>query len=165
MAIEELCAKLDALLSSRQGGDQMLEAAVNALSRIFAVNSSEVALFGLDDRLDSLHFIWPPDMRKAGSIPLNASRSLVSSTAVERRCFLDNRFSSTPHLFIFEAFSKEPPQPIQKIMSAPLMHGEELKGVIQVCRKGEDTDFNLKNFTQPELSALGALAKVIGMHL
>ena len=142
-----------------------MEACVNALCSIFAVARSEVAIFRLDPKLDSFSFLWPVDMRNSGSIPFSANRSLVSTTAGERRCFMDNSFSSTPHLFVFEAFGKDRTPSIQKIISAPMLNGEVLTGVIQICRKGEDTDTSLKNFTQPELAALGEMAKVIGRHL
>lgn len=164
MAINEICEKLDRLLSARQGADEKVEAAVNALCRIFKVESNEVAMFSLDTRLDCFNFLWPQEMRKSGSIPFSANRSMVSTTAGERRGFLDNSFATTPHLFVFEAYAKKSP-PIQKIMSVPMLNGDELRGVIQVCRKGEETDLSLKNFTEPELAALCEMAKVIGRHL
>ena len=163
MDIGEICEKLDGLLSSRQGDDKV-EASVNVLCRIYGVERSEVAIFRLDAAGGSFSFLWPQDMRHSGSIPFTANRSLVAMTAEERRCFLDNSFSSTPHLFVFEAFAKERTAPIQRIMSAPLVKGDELLGVIQVCRKGE-TDVGLKRFTDPELAALGELAGVIARHL
>ena len=124
-----------------------------------------MAIFVLDNTQESFHFVWPLEMAKSGSIPFSANRSLISITASERRCFLDNGFASTPHLFVFESFAKERNLPIQKIMSAPLLAGKELRGVIQVCRKGTDSDPSLKNFSEPQLAALGELAKVIGRHL
>jgi GAF domain-containing protein len=163
--IVKICDKLEALLASRQGAEAKMEASVNALCSIFTVARNEVAIFGLDPALDSFSFLWPLEMRSSGSIPFSANRSLVSTTAGERRCFMNNSFSSTPHLFVFEAYGKERTAPIQKIMSVPMLKGDELTGVIQVCRKGEDSDTSLKSFTERELTALGEIAKVIGRHL
>lgn len=165
MAIDQICTKLEALLAARPELEERMEAAVGALCRVFAVGRKEVAIFVLDARLDSFSFLWPPEMRTAGSIPFSANRSLVSTTASERRGFLNNSFSSTPHLFVFEAFGKERTAPIQKIMSVPMLDGNELKGVIQLSRKGEDTDLTLRNFSEPELVAFGEMAKVIARHL
>lgn len=160
-----MCEKLDRMLSTRQGGEEKIEAAANAFCRVFGVEQDEVAIFRVDTRLDSFSFLWPPEMRKSGSIPFSANRSLVSTTAGERKGFMDNSFATTPHLFVFESFGLKPRSAIQKIMSVPMLKGEELMGVIQVCRKGEDMDVALRNFTQPELAALGEMAKVIARHL
>jgi signal transduction protein with GAF and PtsI domain len=159
-----MCARLERLLASKQGADDKIEAAVNALCRIYGVERNEVAIFRVDTRLDCFSFLWPPEMRKSGSIPFSANRSLVSTTAGEKRGLMDNSFSTTPHLFVFESYGKER-SAIQKIMSVPMLKGEELMGVIQVCRKGEDLDMTLRNFTQPELDALEELAKVVAHHI
>ena len=104
-------------------------------------------------------------MRSSGAIPFSANRSLVATTASERRGIMSNGFASTPHLFVFESYGREKNPPIQKIMSVPMLDGDQLKGVIQVCRKGEDGEASLKNFTEPELAALSEMAKVIGRYL
>lgn len=164
LAIGQICEKLERLLLARQGAEEKIASTVDALCRIFQVERNEVAMFSLDTRLDCFSFLWPQQMRNSGSIPFSANRSLVSITAGKRRCFMDNSFATTPHLFVFEAYGKSS-APIQKIMSAPMLHRDELRGVIQVCRKGEETDISLKDFSEPELAALGEIAKVVGCHL
>jgi GAF domain-containing protein len=161
--IKEICDKLEALLSARSG-EEKVTVSVDALSRIFGVSSGEVAIFALDASGESLNFLWPKEMRSSGSIPISASRSLVTNTAQQKRSFLNNNFASTPHLFVFEGFAKDKSAPIQRIMSVPMLNGEELKGVIQVSRKGL-SDAAVKSFSEPELKALGEIAKVIGRHL
>lgn len=165
MKLEEICARLDALLASRAGAAEKVESAVDALCRIFAVDKHEVAIFALDRDLDAFSFIWPDDLRKSGSIPFTADRSLLALTARQKRGSLNNNFASTPHLFVFESFGKEKTAPIQRIMSAPMLKGEELVGVVQVCRKGADADLSLRKFTEPELAALCAIANVLARHL
>lgn len=165
LRVTEICQKLEALLSARQAVEEKLDVAVDALSRIFGVQANEVAVFSLDQAQDSLSFLWPKEMRSSGSIPFSANRSLVAVTAQQRRSTLNNTFASTPHLFVFEAFGKARSAPIQKIMSVPMLNGDDLRGVIQVSRKGEDTDISLRNFSESELTALSEMAKVIGRHL
>uniref|UniRef100_C6E9E7 GAF domain-containing protein n=1 Tax=Geobacter sp. (strain M21) TaxID=443144 RepID=C6E9E7_GEOSM len=165
MKLEEICAKLDALLATRPGAAEKVESAVDALCRIFTVERNEVAIFALDRERDAFSFIWPDDLRKSGSIPFTADRSLLAITARQRRGSLNNNFASTPHLFVFESFGKEKTGPIQRIMSAPMLKGEELAGVVQVCRKGPDADASVRRFTEPELAALCAIANVLARHL
>lgn len=165
MRLEEICERLDALLSARQMAEEKVEAAVDAFSRIFGVQRHEVAIFTFDRERDCFSFAWPLDMRHSGSIPFSANRSLLAVTAAERKGKLNNSFASTPHLFVFESFGREKSGPIQRIMSAPMLKGDELKGVIQVCRKGTDADAGLKSFTDPELKVLCGMANVVAGHL
>lgn len=165
MKLEDICRKLEALLSSRQGREAKVEASVDAVCRIFAVEKHETAVFALDREQDAFTFLWPADMRTSGSIPFSADRSLLAITARERRGRVNNSFASTPHLFVFESFGREKSGPIQRIMSAPMLKGEDLVGVIQVCRKGADADAALRKFTDPELKALCSIANVIAKHL
>lgn len=159
MPIAEVCEKLDKFLGERSGIERAA-ASAEALSRIFGVEKDEIALFLLDPVEGTFSFLWPPEMRQSGTIPATADRSLVAVTARERRGVINNSFASTPHLFVFEKTAQ-----IQKIMSAPMLKGKELRGVIQISRKGKTDDPALKNFTQPELDALCDLAAVIAAHL
>ena len=165
MRLDEICEKLEGLLSARRGGAEKLETSVDALGRIFGVQQNEVAIFSLNREQDSFNFLWPAEMRTSGSIPFSADRSLLAITARERQGKINNSFASTPHLFVFESFGKEKGAPIQRIMSAPMLRGEELVGVVQVCRKGADAGAALKRFTDPELKALCGIANVIAKHL
>ena len=164
MQITEICGKLEALLSARQVNEEKIEVSVDALCRIYSVQPDEVAIFAFDPDDDSFSFTWPKVMRKSGSIPLTANRSLVAITARERRRIVNNSFTSTPHLFVFESFGSQKTPPIQRIMSVPMLNGDELRGVIQVSRKGDDTAAT-KSFSEPELVALGEIANVMARHL
>ena len=165
LQITEICGKLEGLLSAQQGVEGKIAVCVDALCRIYNVQPDEVAIFSFDQAAETFSFAWPKGMRISGSIPLSANRSLVAITARERRCMVNNTFSSTPHLFVFEGFGSDKTPPIQRIMSVPMLKGEELRGVIQVSRKGEDTNTGLKSFSEPELAALGEIAKVVARHL
>ncbi|MBJ6726045.1 GAF domain-containing protein [Geomesophilobacter sediminis] len=160
MQIVEVCQKLEKYLASRASSEERVVGGVEALSRIFGVKRDEVAFFMLDPVEECFRFVWPAEMRNSGTIPANADRSLVAITARERKGIINNSFASTPHFFVFEKTAQ-----IQKIMSAPMLKGNELRGVIQVSRKGTSTDLALRNFTQPEVDALCALANVIAQFL
>ncbi|MCM0081029.1 GAF domain-containing protein [Geomonas sp. Red32] len=164
MQLVEICEKLEALLASRQDVDQKIAAAADALCRVFGVDKSEVAFFLYDPDQDCLNFAWPHELRNSGSIPISATRSLVANTAREKRAMINNSFASTPHLFVFEAYGKEKGLPIQRIMSVPILRDDQVRGVLQVSRKGTNDD-GLKNFSPGELQALGEIARVIGRHV
>ena len=165
MRVEEICQKLELLLTRSEGSEEKLERCADAMEHIFGVRRDEVAIFMLDPEENAFSFAWPPELRKAGTIPAGAENSLVAITAKERRGSINNSFATTPHLFVFESLGEEKTEPIQKIMSVPMLRGEELRGVIQVSRKGAYGDAALRPFTEPELNALEEIAKVVACHI
>ncbi len=135
------------------------------VSKVFHVRPSEVALLRLEDGL--LKFLFPDELKTAGSIPLSSSSAVAAHTAVTKKVELFNNFAKVKHARIFEsvklgsAEKSEPMEPaaIQKLMSAPVLGPEgRVLGVIQICRKGFDwpssgPDFSLDDLLQLELAA------------
>jgi len=65
---------------------------------------------------------------------------------------------------VFEGFNKTNSSPIQRIMSVPILRGDELLGALQLCRRGSSAD-GLPMFSEAELGALGEIAKVVAAFL
>jgi hypothetical protein len=169
MKISEFCTELDAQLG-RLDPDERLGLAVKMLGKVFKVSEDEVAIFTFDPRFEVLRFIWPAHLRSTGIIPLASKSSLVARTMKNRRGYLDNLFHKSAHTFIFEAVSapraqSAKPQPIQKILSTPMMVDEVITGVIQVSRKGASPQEAGPDFSPSELDALTQVAAVVGKHL
>lgn len=164
MTLTEFCSSLETRLSSQPSDVQRLEIMAHAISQAFKVKPEEVAIFSFDAKLEIIYFIWPLRLRNAGMLPLSAHNSLVAKTVRDNRATLDNTFFSTPHASIFEQFRLEPDTaalPIQKIMSVPFSHNGEIKGVIQVSRKGLSADSAGDDFSPNHLAALGKVAEVV----
>lgn len=130
----------------------------------------EVAIFQLDPDTEQLSFLWPLRLRKSGHIPLCSNESLAARSSRERRAFLNNHFATVTHSSIFENFklsqdAPSRPHPIQKIISAPLEINGQVKGVIQVSRKGVDSNQAGHDFCSNELEALVAAAGVLARQL
>ena len=167
MIVRQFCKTIHAQLCSLDSVEEKLESAAKALSQIFGVRPDEVAIFAYDPRFDILRFSWPVQLRSAGFVPLSARDAPVAMTARHRKAFLDNYFSQTPHLHIFETFQLERTSglPIQKIMSVPMVReGGELRGAVQISRKGETPASAGLDFTPQDLDALLQLASVIALH-
>ena len=163
MNLAEFCSRLEEQLTAVPADTDRLEVMARTISRAFNANPEEVAIFLFDDKREIVSFLWPLRLRNAGTLPLSAHASLVTRTIREKRAFVDNSFSTTPHASIFEQFRLGPetaPQPIQKIMSAPLSHGGEVRGVIQVSRKGASGESAGADFSANQLVALGKIAEV-----
>jgi hypothetical protein len=140
------------------------------IARIFHVQPTEVGLLVMDESF--LEFLYPSKLRAAGMIPLSSS-AVAARTAVAGKGFLFNRFPNVPHHTVFERIKlndaeplSELPDPIQKLMSAPII-GDDKKilGVLQVSRKGMTAALAGPDFTEDELERLERMAAVIAPHM
>jgi hypothetical protein len=167
MNVEEFRLKIACEIDMAAPPMKKIEAIAALLASAFGVASDEVAIFSFDSSREVLVFVWPHSLKSIGSIPLNAHRCVVAKTAVEARGGLDNSFASTPHLYMFEHFlsEKEKRVPIQKIMSVPMMANEQLKGVVQIARKGADRDSAGADFTTADLELLTAAAGLLAGYI
>jgi hypothetical protein len=139
------------------------------LAQILRVRRSEVALLRLDK--GTLRFIFPPELRSAGVLPLSGS-AVAARTAATRTSFISNSFMRVKHVSLFEsvklgAASQEEDRsqeqmPIQKIMSVPIAPtGGSVIGVAQVSRKGLDTSGAGADFSNEDLRVLEQAADII----
>ncbi len=139
------------------------------LAQILRVRRSEVALLRLEK--GALRFIFPPELRSAGVLPLTGS-AVAARTAATRSSFLSNTFMRVKHVSLFEAVklgveadeddrSREQ-MPIQKIMSVPVAGSAgKVLGVVQISRKGLDTSGAGADFTAEDLKQLEQAAEIL----
>lgn len=141
------------------------EMTARELAAFFDVDPHEVGVFQIDAAGRTANFCWPPHSGSAINIPLKTFvTSLVAATAKERRGIVDNQFSSTPHLHMFEHGLAEREQrvPVQRIMSVPVSADDgALRWIIQVTRKGKTLDEAGPAFTDKDLQALERVAAAL----
>jgi GAF domain-containing protein len=138
------------------------------LGQMLRVRRDEVALLRLEQ--GSLRFIFPPELRSAGVLPLSGS-AVAARTAATRTPLLSNTFMRVKHVNLFEAVKlgavveedrSQDQMPIQKIMSVPVIRsGGEVVGVVQVSRKGLDAPSSGADFTSEDLKQLEEAAEII----
>jgi hypothetical protein len=136
------------------------------LARVFHVQYTEVALLRLENGL--LRFMFPEHLRTTGAIPISSS-AVAAHTALSKKAEIFNNFAKVKHASIFETIKpdgSEPdetvkPNPIQKLMSVPIMdHESNVIGVIQISRKGLDPRF-APDFSREDLHDLELAAGVL----
>jgi len=157
-----------AVLKSSAIGNMTTEQFCSELSKIFQVLATEVALFRAQDR--QLKFLFPNELKTAGSIPLSSGSAVASHTAISRRAELYNNFLQVKHASIFESVKlghlgddAPPEKPIQKLMSAPVVTKKgEVIGVIQVSRKAPRLAAAGPDFTPEDLRKLESVARFVG---
>ena len=136
------------------------------LARILGVHRHEVAL--LRREKNCLQFVFPPELRAAGALPLSGS-AVAARTAATRASLLSNCFPRVRHVSLFESVKlgdvedeSSQQMPIQKIMSVPLVSPEgKVLGVVQVSRKGPDVSLAGSDFTRDDLKKLERAAEIL----
>ncbi len=137
------------------------------LAQVLHVRRNEVALLRLEK--GSLRFIFPPELRSAGVLPLTGT-AVAARTAATRSPLLSNTFMRVRHVSLFEAVKlgareedrSQEQMPIQKIMSVPVMHsGGNVMGVVQISRKGLDASLAGADFTGEDLKQLEQAAEIL----
>ena len=92
--------------------------AVDLVSKNFALQPHEVAIFAMTPDERFLYFVVPEKLKEVGRIPLTSTNSLAARTVREKRPEIINHFSVVPHSSVFEAVplvEEERGDPIQKI--------------------------------------------------
>src|ERR1700674_5137247 len=156
-------SELESMLSESPSSDRVCL----KLAQILGVRRSEVALLRLDK--GSLRFIFPPELRSAGVLPLSGS-AVAAPTAATRAPLLSNAFMRVKHFALFEAVKlgaevedrSMEQMPIQKIMSVPIaVSNGSVMGVVQISRKGLDSAAAGVDFTNDDLKQLEQMAEIL----
>lgn len=137
------------------------------LAKMFQVQQTEVAILRLNRGL--LNFIYPDELRTAGSIPVS-STSIAAHTAISKKPEIFNNFARVKHASIFESIKlgssegvdSSEPLPIQKLMSAPVIdENSRVLGVIQISRKGSEATYAGADFSREDLHELEMAAGIL----
>ena len=162
-AAKATISDLESMLSESPSSDRVCL----KVAQILNVRRSEVALLRIEK--GSLRFIYPPELRSAGVLPLSGS-AVAARTASTGSPVLSNAFMRVKHVSLFEAVKLGPEvedrsleqMPIQKIMSVPISNADgSVMGVIQVSRKGLDPSVVGADFTSDDVKRLEEMAEIL----
>jgi hypothetical protein len=166
--VAELRSLVDAMVCSGQSPEtEGLAQLEQTLARMFGVDSDEVAILTLNTKNKTLKFVIPEKLALVGTIPLTSTGALAARTVRERKAELVNNFSTSRHASVFEGvpLGRRQGELIYKIMSAPIMDGGHVAGVIQISRKGQSASDAGPDFTQKDLRVLTSLSPVLARFL
>jgi GAF domain-containing protein len=143
------------------------ERIAHELAKRFHAKPDEVAILALVHNGQLLRFVLPEKLRPVGTIPINSTTALVARTARERRSEAINNFPAVRHASVFEGvpLGREQGELIQKIMSAPIVGGGHVLGVVQVCRKGHTPGDAGADFSAADLKELSMLSPALARFL
>ncbi|HWZ97906.1 MAG TPA: GAF domain-containing protein [Candidatus Dormibacteraeota bacterium] len=158
--------RLAAALSNQKPGEQeiSLPSLAERIAKSLGVKAEEVAILAVSTKWRHLHFLVPQALKNVGFIPLSSPSALAARTARENRTEVDNHFHETRHASVFEGVKTESlsAEAIQKIVSAPIVCGDKVVGVLQVSRKGTSAASAGPDFTSDDLTKVTALCRPLG---
>jgi hypothetical protein len=133
-----------------------LERIANAIESD-ATATSQISLTSIAERI----------AKNLGFIPLSSTSAIAARTARESRPDIINNFASVRHATVFEGvkIGGESSELIQKMISAPILSGDKVVGVIQVSRKGPNLSIAGPDFSADDLGKVLALCKPLGKLL
>lgn len=146
------------------GDEARFHRAVELISKTFGVSDHEVAILGITSDGLFLRFLTPNTLRVVGQIPLSSGSALAVRTLRDMKPEIVNHFYVVPHASVFEGVpvsETERGDPIQKIMSSPVMSADKAVGVVQVCRKGKTTTDAGPDFTPVQLRTLKTMSDAL----
>src|SRR5271157_5994325 len=131
------------------------------IAKNLGVKRDEIALMGVSTRWRHLHFLVPESLKQVGFIPLSSTPAIAARTARESRPDIINNFASVRHATVFEGVKVggETSELIQKMISAPILSGDKVVGVIQISRKGANAKVAGPDFSADDLGRVLALCK------
>jgi len=161
---------VDALIQSGEPIEPPVVSKLAAdIGKVFSVRPDEVAILAATPDDKFLRFIVPEKLQLVGTIPINSTSAMVSRTAREKRPEIINNFTTARHSTVFEAVPLDSKQqradPIQKIMSVPVIAGARVAGVLQVSRKGKSVTTAGADFSPADLNVLSQFASQLGRCL
>jgi hypothetical protein len=166
--ITELERLADGLMESPDAANPISWPTVaERIAKNMGVKSDEVGILGVSQRWRHLYFLVPEALKNVGFIPMTSNSALAARTARESRPEINNAFSNAKHATVFEAVKTgaETAEAIQKIISAPILSGDKVIGVIQISRKGANAKTVGPDFTPADLGKVLALCKPLGKLL
>jgi hypothetical protein len=137
------------------------------MAKRFGVKEDEVAIMEVAPSGRFLRFVIPEKLRAVGTIPLSSTTALAARTVRERRADVLNNFPVARHATVFEGvpLGRGTGESIQKIMSAVILRGNVVVGVVQICRKGASLTEAGPDFTSRDLSELQSLNQALSRLL
>lgn len=147
--------------------DEALKKLAAQVGKAFGARKDEVAILRLSPEGMALRFLYPLKLQRIGEIPLTTAHSLAAKTIRDKRAEIVNNFSVYKHPTVFESVdlsAEEKANPIQKIMSVPMVTEGKVVGVIQVSRKGFPGDQIGPDFAPKDVAELGAVGSILGKY-
>lgn len=141
----------------------MGERVVKYASPLFGTKADEVAILVLTADQRHLRFVAPRKFAALGTIPISKRDSIAVTILHRKSGEAMNNVPMVRHVAFFESVKlRDKVQPIQKMVTVPILAGSEAIGVAQISRKGETPAEAGPDFSTADVQKAQALFQAVG---
>jgi hypothetical protein len=171
--VKELVATLASMLEAKgkleNPRDLLLDVSdrvVRTIAPAFRVENDEVAILMLSRDGKHLKFAAPRRFADLGSIPVTKRDSIAVNILGKKVGEAINNVRMVKHVAFFESVKlREKADPIQKMITVPILDGAEAVGVAQISRKGESAGESGADFTDGDVRRAQEMFQSVGPFL
>lgn len=164
--LEAMAAKRAEVKDPRELLLEMAERVVKHACGAFAAKGDEVAILLLTSDGKHLRFAAPRKFADLGTIPVTKRDSIAVNVLQRKAGEVMNNVPTVRHVAFFESVKlRDRTVPIQKMITVPILLGEEAIGVAQVSRKGETPLEAGPDFSQGDLARAQQLFQAVAPPL
>ena len=140
----------------------MAERVVKFVSQAFGCKMDEVAILIVTTDGKHLRFVAPRKFADLGSIPVTKRDSIAVNILGRKAGEAMNNVPMVKHVAFFETVKlRDKAVPIQKMITVPILHGQEAVGVAQISRKGETPAVAGSDFTAADVQKAQGLFETL----
>ena len=136
--VRAMAAKKDAVENRRELFHELAERVVKHCTAAFGAKPDEIAILMTTSDGKHLRFVAPRKFADLGTIPITKRDSIAVNIFGRKAGEAMNNVPMVKHVAFFESVKlRDRAVPIQKMITVPILQGDEAIGVAQISRKGE----------------------------
>ena len=144
----------------------MSERVVKFVASAFGAKTDEVAILFLTSDARHLRFVAPRKFAALGTIPVTKRDSIAVNIFGRKVGEAMNNVPMVKHVAFFESVKlRDRAVPIQKMITIPILQGDEAIGVAQVSRKGETPAEAGPDFTAADVRKAQEIFQAVAPYL
>jgi hypothetical protein len=144
----------------------MSERVVKYVAGAFGAKMDEVAILLLTTDSRHLRFVAPRKFADLGTIPITKRDSIAVNIFGRKAGEAMNNVPMVKHVAFFESVKlRDRAVPIQKMITVPILQGEDALGVAQISRKGENASEAGPDFTAADVRKAQDIFKSVARFL
>jgi len=144
----------------------MSQRVVKMVAAAFSCKADEVAILVLTSDGKHLRFLAPRKFTDLGTIPITKRDSIAVTVFGKKAGEAMNNVPLVKHVSFFESVKlRDRPVPIQKMITVPILQGEDAIGVAQISRKGETPSEAGPDFTAADVRKAQEIFQAVARFL
>ena len=164
--LRAMASKKDEVESRRELFHEIADRVVKHACSAFGAKPDEVAILMTTSDGKHLRFVAPRKFADLGTIPITKRDSIAVNVFAKKTGEAMNNVPMVKHVAFFESVKiRDRVAPIQKMITVPILQGEDAIGVAQISRKGETPSEAGPDFTPADVRKAQEIFQAVARFL